>query len=453
MLNDLDETIRHILIQAGGADFDPAQVDISFDIPNRQWSTGIQRPTINCYLFDIHERRSLREEGWQIEGRGRSDAKRRKPLLFYDISYLITAWTRAIENEHYLLWRVLETLSRFPVLNDPNAYLNNQPIANPFITPVVIKTGQPQLITLLQGQIAHYAAPDTPPIYTSIAQLEGVLKSPGEFWTALENHLKPSLSYVVTLAMDRDRPTMEAGPPVTSSGISIRLPDGPADGGFQIERLITLPNGVSPQGVSVTVEPTNVRTATDANGRFKLAGLSAGAHTLRIEAGGQVFRCVVTLHGFRVNRVFPLPPGTPLKGIDVTVKDKTNAQVHRATTDDQGMFRLENLQPGNYLLITQVAGQEYKQYVLLRGPNERAVDPFRDVVRDQAGNPIPGVDVEVEELGLRTQTSPAGEFSFDLPPGSYTLVIHFAGWAERRRIAVRPPVYRQSLHYGGASAP
>src|SRR5262245_47025172 len=125
MLNDLDETIKQILIRAGGGAFEPGAVDISFDIPTREWSTGMLRPTINCYLFDIHERRSLREEGWRVEGRGRDEARRQKPLLFYDISYLITAWTEHVEDEHYLLWRALATLSRFPILNDQHMYLDD----------------------------------------------------------------------------------------------------------------------------------------------------------------------------------------------------------------------------------------------------------------------------------------------------------------------------------------
>jgi hypothetical protein len=55
MLNDLDETIKQVLIKAGGCDFNWSDVDISFDIPNREWSGKLgTRPSINFYLFDIN---------------------------------------------------------------------------------------------------------------------------------------------------------------------------------------------------------------------------------------------------------------------------------------------------------------------------------------------------------------------------------------------------------------
>src|SRR5262249_2899917 len=151
--------------------------------------------TINCYLFDIHERRLLREDGWRIEERGTPAPKRRPPPLFFEVAYLITAWTDKPDDEHVLLWQVLETLMDFPVL--PDEYL--------------------------QGDLLKHEWP----IQTTVGQLEGVLKSPGEFWAALENHIKPSISYVVTLGRHRKAvPTEPAeAPPVLSTGIRLQPPD------------------------------------------------------------------------------------------------------------------------------------------------------------------------------------------------------------------------------------
>lgn len=108
------------------------------------------------------------------------DATRVRPPLRLDLAYLITAWTRVVEDEHRLLWAALRTLMRFDTL--PVKYI--------------------------QGELRNHELP----IHTHIARAEGVLKSPGEFWTALENKLKPSLNYVVTLAIDYDQ--VQAGPPV-----------------------------------------------------------------------------------------------------------------------------------------------------------------------------------------------------------------------------------------------
>jgi hypothetical protein len=382
MLNDLDETIKRILRQAGQDHFDPAQVDISFNLPNREWSSGIGKATINCYLFDIHERRSLREEGWRVEGRSKNEATRRKPLLFYDISYLITAWTPAIEDEHDLLWRVLGTLSRFPVLNDKNMFLDDDLLENTFVGQIPSNhQGRPRLIDCLpnpSGLRDLALRDDAPPMYTSIAQLEGVLKSPGEFWTALENQLKPSLNYVVTLTMDRQ--AMRAGQLVTSNGIRIRLPESTPMLGFRINRIFNLPGGASLSAVPVTVEGTRMRT----------------------------------------------------------------------TTDDQGQFSFPELAPGRYVLAAEIAGRTYRQAVVIRDPNTAPETiNYQDTVRDQLGNPLPGVGVEIEGSNLRAETDDQGRFSFTLRPGRYTLMLRLADRSERRTVTVRSPEHTLQLGYGG----
>ena len=85
------------------------------------------------------------------------------------------------------------------MLNDPEVYLDAQAHG---------EIGKQPLTACLSTRLANNPWPVT----TSVAQLEGVLKSPGEFWTALENQLKPSISYVVTLGFDRQEAL--AGPPI-----------------------------------------------------------------------------------------------------------------------------------------------------------------------------------------------------------------------------------------------
>jgi Pvc16 N-terminal domain/Carboxypeptidase regulatory-like domain len=362
MLDDLDATIREMLIQAGG--FVPNEVDIAFDIPDREWSKQIARPTLNCYLFDIHERRALREEGWRVEDRGRPTAARRPPPLFYEITYLVTAWTSVIEDEHRLLWSALETLARFPVLNDPNLYIDSD-------VQGVGEGGMP-IASCLRGALVDYPFP----ISTTVAQLEGVLRSPGEFWTALENQIKPSLSYVITLALDRR--AARAGPPVLSTGIRVSLPESTGVGGFELGALFRLPIGASAAGVSVTVEDSDFRTTADERGHFSLAGLPPGRYTVRVEVGGQAYRRVVV------------------------VRDEAPR-----------------------------------------------VQGYSDIILDQSGNPLAGVEVEVERIGLRAVTDHQGRFSLSIAPGHYTLRLQMDGWFQRRSITVRNESYRLTLGYGG----
>src|SRR5437660_721399 len=83
MINDLDETLKQLLIQK--AQLDPAEVDISFDTPTRDWSTPVTRPTINLYLFDIRENRTLRELDWDDEPSGYGQVRRLgMPVIYRD---------------------------------------------------------------------------------------------------------------------------------------------------------------------------------------------------------------------------------------------------------------------------------------------------------------------------------------------------------------------------------
>jgi hypothetical protein len=68
------------------------------------------------------------------------------------------------------LWRVLATLSHFPVL--PHDLLMGSLVDQPF------------------------------PISTRLGQSDGTHTNATDLWQALDNRVRPSLSYVVTLALD-----------------------------------------------------------------------------------------------------------------------------------------------------------------------------------------------------------------------------------------------------------
>ena len=76
MISDLNETIKQLLIKKGA--FDPAEVDISFDTPNREWSSSISKPTVNAYLYDIRENHQLRSTEWVVEKDPNGIATRKK---------------------------------------------------------------------------------------------------------------------------------------------------------------------------------------------------------------------------------------------------------------------------------------------------------------------------------------------------------------------------------------
>jgi len=277
MINDLDETLKQLLIQK--AQLDPAEVDISFDTPTRDWSTPVTRPTINLYLFDIRENRTLRELDWDDEPSGYGQVRRKRLPLRMDLSYMVTCWTSATEDQHRLLWHVLETFFRHSPLPED----------------------------VLQGALRHMLRP----VRTEVAQPDGVLKNVSDFWGALENQLRPAVNLVVTLELDLNQ--VELAPLVFASITRLGMPviyrdpegreytmralrpgwdalpvrlggvvhdkKGQPIGGAAV-RLI----GTQADGRPVQVGPT---LHTDAAGRYVLPNVPPGQYTFVVEVTGR----------------------------------------------------------------------------------------------------------------------------------------------------------------------
>lgn len=253
MISDLNETIRKLLTKKGA--FDPAEVDTSFKTPNREWSASISKPTVNVYLYDIRENHELRSTEWVIEKDQNGIATRKKNPGRIDLSYLITVWTNDIEDEHRLLWHVLAALSRYPDLPEE----------------------------LLSGQLAgqYY------PIKTTTAQPDGLLSNPADFWAALDNELKPSINYVVTVPLDLD--VVFTAPTVRTKTIGFKAPD------TAIERLVQVAGtvyeaGKPTQGIpraTVVAKEARMTAKTDNQGRYSFRKLPEGKHTFQVLVSGK----------------------------------------------------------------------------------------------------------------------------------------------------------------------
>jgi hypothetical protein len=172
MIRDLDATIKGML-QAGAPPGDTlATAVINFDLPDATWRQHLSSLTVNCYLYDIVQNMDMRTDEPLIVRTGNTAARVTPPARI-DCSYCITAWsiatTDAVLDEHHLLSQVL-----FVLLNYPTIPAN-----------------------LLQGSLVG----QIPPYPTVVATTDGIIKNHPQFWTALNQELKPSLNYVVTLAM------------------------------------------------------------------------------------------------------------------------------------------------------------------------------------------------------------------------------------------------------------
>ena len=110
-LADLDEGLRALLkqeLEHHGFE----GVDISFDAPAREWSGKLTGPTVSLYLYDLREA----VEQTNISGgeqRGNGHATVTPPDLRLEATYAVTAWSKAIEDEHRLLSQVLSILHSY----------------------------------------------------------------------------------------------------------------------------------------------------------------------------------------------------------------------------------------------------------------------------------------------------------------------------------------------------
>lgn len=256
MITDLDETIKQLLIQKGP--LEPAEVDISFETPDREWTASISKPTVNLYLYDIRENHELRGTEWMIAKDQNGNATRKKSPSRIDLSYLVTIWANDIGDEHRLLWRVLLTLFGYQTLPEE----------------------------VLSGQLTDLRYP----IKIATAQPDGLSRNPADFWTALDNELKPSINYVVTLPLDTD--VVFTAPLIKTKTLEFKAPDGEKEQLVQVAGTVH-ESGKPDQGIAgvrVVAKEVRMTADTDDQGRYSLTKLSAGQHTFQVIIAGKMVK-------------------------------------------------------------------------------------------------------------------------------------------------------------------
>ncbi|MBE2222319.1 MAG: DUF4255 domain-containing protein [Anaerolineae bacterium] len=256
MIADLDQTIEKLI--TAELPIKNGEIDIAFDQPKREWSARLSRPTLNFFLFDIRENNVLRQHQWekmaQMQGNGGPPHIQQKRTPFrIDCHYIITSWAANPKDEHRLLSRCLLTLFRYPLL--PDTFKVGDMKEQPFKV-------QTKLVT------------------------HDHLTNPAELWGAMDNEIRPSMSYLVTLAAD---PWTEVtGPAVTSytmtTGIVENLP-GPR---INVETAVTthhiagtITTKDTPQAnITVAIKNSGFVSTTNNDGQYILGSLPEGKHTL-----------------------------------------------------------------------------------------------------------------------------------------------------------------------------
>jgi hypothetical protein len=258
MLADLDETLRQLL--NAEIPIKNGEVDISFHQPKREWSARLTKPSINLFMYDIRENQVLRQHQWEDVPVGRPTDpqfhQRRSPFRV-DCYYMLTTWAAEPDDEHRLMTRTMLALFRYPTLPENRLVggLKNQPYE--------IQT--------------HLASHDR-------------LTNPAEVWSSLDNELRPTISYIVTLALD---PWSEVTGPLVQT---LTLRTGPTASlpweqhlveSASASELIYIGGILSKKGtqqplsdIEIAIKGTGLFTRTDQAGRFRLGALRPGEYSL-----------------------------------------------------------------------------------------------------------------------------------------------------------------------------
>lgn len=276
MLADLDETIKQILVAE--MPIRNGEIDVNFDQPKREWSARLTKPTVNFFLYDVRQNVELRQFQWErVNGNGRPNvATLKRPPLRLDCHYMVTCWAAEPEDEHRLLTRTLLTLFRFAKLPPDRLY------------------GK------LEG--SEYD------INTKLASHDK-LTNVAELWSALDNELRPSISYLLTVTLDPWTPIEE--PMVRSLSMKPNwLDNEPAEspaqerpgeaqqGQHMVAGTVRVANEeTAVSQVQVSLANTGFADMTDENGRYVLRGLPAGEYTFLI----------TTADGHQISHQRPIP--------------------------------------------------------------------------------------------------------------------------------------------------
>ena len=256
MLNEINQAFESLLRERGL--IDPLDVDVRFDMPSDEWVESLTRPTVNAFLFELHENTDKRDSApvTMIAG---ARAERRMAPRRIDLLYMVSVLTADIEDENELLWRVLATLMKHPQFP-------------PEVLPVSLRSVTPPLL-------ARIAAKDE-------------ARNTIDLWSALGTEPRPTICYIVTAPMDLAltiqaplvltrtaryrRMGARAGQPAHDVGVGIQF------GGFVRNRA-----GDPVANVLVSPNGAELGSLTKADGQYVLRGVSEGLVRLTVSKNGQ----------------------------------------------------------------------------------------------------------------------------------------------------------------------
>jgi hypothetical protein len=271
MIRDLSTTLQAILSDASLAVPFPElhQALIAFDRPDDSFKPA--QTTLDLFLFDVRENMELRSNQLKVERLNGQAVIHRAPMRVA-CTYLITAWpmggTDLVLQEQRLLAQVLQVLSMHPQI--PAAFLKGK----------------------LIGQ--------EPPLPMAATHPEE-LKNPAEFWTAIGNKMRASITVTVTISMDVFAPVTA---PIAKTGL-IRLGERTESDLQTLIPAVTTEfyriggkvtsGGSAVPGATVAVAGAGLSARTDGDGEYILGAIAAGAYTLNVQSSAATKQVNVTV--------------------------------------------------------------------------------------------------------------------------------------------------------------
>jgi hypothetical protein len=136
------------------------------------------------------------------------------------------------------------------------------------------------------------------PIKTAVAQPDGLFSNPADFWSALDNEIRPSIYYVVTLPLDTDMAFTV--PTVKTKVLSVKPPDTDSENLIQISGLVK-EAGNPLQGTAnarIVAKEAGMTADIDSEGNYFFPKLDAGEYTFQVLIPGkETVETTVTVPG------------------------------------------------------------------------------------------------------------------------------------------------------------
>ena len=280
---DLDEALRTLLrreLKRHGFE----GVDVAFDAPSKEWSGKLTNPTVDLFLYDLREA-GLRAQGSPDEVRTNGTSVVTPPALQLELTFAVTAWTKAVEDEHRLLSQVLAILFSYRRL--PPEVLDGALDDGALLAEAETSVGRPR-------------------------------EEKADFWTSVGGQYKASIDFVVHTQIASGAAFVR-GPEVRTQTIRTRISDGPVRTMTEFHRIAGTVADADGQPVAdawVAVPSAGLWTATGRDGRFRFDRIQPGAHTV-------VAR---TADGGEAQAALDVPGGT----LDLTIGDAKPARARRS---------------------------------------------------------------------------------------------------------------------------